>query len=52
MNDDKEYTVTEIIGINDLQTDFLNLRVGEEIPRLRIKQIRKVKRLLKSSKDF
>jgi len=42
MNDNKEYTGTEIIGINDLQTDFLNLRVGEEIPRLRIRQIRKV----------
>jgi len=42
MNENKDHTGTEIIGLNDLQTDFLNLRVGEEIPRLRIRQIRKI----------
>jgi hypothetical protein len=39
---DRINTESEIIDIEDLETDFLTLRIGEEIPRLRIKQIRKV----------
>jgi hypothetical protein len=42
-------TESEIIDIEDLETDFLTLRIGEEIPRLRIKQIRKV--INKSKQD-
>lgn len=33
---------SEIVNLDDLQSDFLTLRIGEEIPRLNIKQIRKV----------
>ena len=33
---------SEAIGIHDLQTEFLSLRIGEEIPRLEIKEIRKL----------
>jgi hypothetical protein len=39
---DRINTESEIIDIEDLETDFLTLRIGEEIPRLKIKQIRKV----------
>jgi hypothetical protein len=39
---DRINTESEIIDVEDLETDFLNLRIGEEIPRLKIKQIRKV----------
>ena len=42
MNDERVITKSEIIGLEDLQTEFLNLRVGEEIPCLEIKEIRKV----------
>lgn len=35
-------TQEQILDFDDLQTDFLSLRVGEEIPRLRIKRIRRV----------
>ena len=33
---------TENVEINDLYPDFYSLRIGEEIPRLEIKQIRKI----------
>ena len=42
MDQDRIITQSEIVGIEDLGTDFLSLRVGEEIPRLEIRQIRKV----------
>lgn len=32
----------EVLGFEDLQTEFLSLRIGETIPRLQIKRIRKV----------
>ncbi len=35
-------TEEEIIRIEDLQTEFLSLKVGEEIPELQIKRIRKI----------
>ena len=38
----------ETLGIDDLQTEFLSLKVGEVIPRLQIKEIRKV---INSTKD-
>lgn len=40
----KERTLTkcEEVGLEDLQSDFLSLRVGEEIPRLEIASIRKL----------
>ncbi len=49
MNDDRVITRTEIVGFDDLRSEFLSLRIGEEIPRLRIKQIRKV--INKSKQD-
>ncbi len=33
---------TNILGFEDLQVDFLSLRIGEEIPRLEIREIRKI----------
>lgn len=42
MSDDRVFTKSECVGIEDLQTEFLNLRIGEQIPRLQISQIRKV----------
>ena len=48
MTEDNILTKTEIIEFNNLQTDFLNLRIGEEIPTLQIKQIRKI---INSQKD-
>jgi len=33
---------TEDIGLDSLQSEFLSLRIGEEIPRLDIRKIRKV----------
>jgi len=33
---------SEIIGLKDLETHFLSLRVGESIPRLRIKAIKRI----------
>ena len=42
MSDDRVLTQSEILGLDDLQSEFLTLRVGEDIPRLQIKQIRKV----------
>lgn len=35
-------TNSKNIDIQDLKTQFLSLRIGEEIPRLEIKQIRKI----------
>jgi tRNA A37 threonylcarbamoyladenosine dehydratase len=35
-------TQEKILAIEDLQNEFLNLRVGEEIPRMQIKRIRKI----------
>lgn len=40
--EDRVLTKSEIIGVEDLQSEFLSLRIGEEIPRLRISQVRKV----------
>ncbi len=42
MVDEKTITVEEILTVEDLQSDFLSLRVGEEISRLQILRIRKV----------
>lgn len=42
MVETREATKSEVIDMDDLHTDFLSLRVGEEIPRLQIAQIRKV----------
>lgn len=36
------FTKIEIVDIEDIQTEFLSLRIGEEIPSLEIKQIRKI----------
>lgn len=33
---------SETLGMDDLQTEFLSLKVGEEIPKLQVKEIRKV----------
>lgn len=49
MNDDRILSKTEIVGLEDLQTDFLSLRVGEIISRLEIKEIRKI--INKSKQD-
>mgnify|MGYP001500497855 CR=1 FL=1 len=46
---DRINTESEIIDIEDLETDFMTLRIGEEIPRLKIKQIRKM--INKSKQD-
>lgn len=35
-------TEEEVLSLEDLQTDFLSIKVGETIPRLEIKRIRKV----------
>ena len=41
--EDKIITSTsETVEFENIQTDFLNLRIGEEIPYLEIKQIRKI----------
>jgi len=42
MSEDRVLSKSEVVGIEDLQTEFLSLRVGEEIPRLEIKEIRKI----------
>ncbi|MCK5125543.1 MAG: hypothetical protein KAR42_04745 [candidate division Zixibacteria bacterium] len=42
MESQPELTKTEIVDIADLQTDFISLRIGEEIPRLEIAKIRKI----------
>ena len=42
MENERTMAKTEIMNLDDLQTDFLSLRIGEEIPSLRIKQIRKI----------
>ena len=33
---------SEVIGIEDLHSEFLSLRIGEEIPRLEIRSIKKL----------
>jgi len=42
MTDKTTLTHSETIGLEDLNSDFLTLRIGEEIPRLQIRRIRKV----------
>jgi hypothetical protein len=42
MNTDNTTPKSEAIGFDDLNTNFLSLRIGEEIPRLEIKEIRKI----------
>ena len=42
MDNDREFTRSEPVTIDDLQTDFLSLRIGEEIPRLEIAKIKKI----------
>lgn len=42
MSENNNQTKIEKIELGDLQADFLNLRIGEEIPYLQIRQIRKV----------
>lgn len=42
MDNERTFSRSEIIGVDELLTDFLSLRVGEEIPRLQISEIRKV----------
>jgi len=49
MDEDRVFTKSEPVDIEDLQTEFLNLRIGEEIPRLEIKEIRKI--INKSKQD-
>ena len=39
---ERAITKEEVLSFEELQTDFLSLRVGEKIPRLEIKRIRKV----------
>jgi len=39
---DRVLTEEKILTIEDFQNEFLNLRVGEEIPRLQIQKIRKI----------
>ncbi len=42
MDNDRVFTQTDVVSIEDLQTEFLSLRVGEDIPQLEIRQIRKI----------
>lgn len=42
MKDENNLTRSEIVEINDIKPDFLSLKIGEVIPRLEIKLIRKV----------
>ncbi|NQV14350.1 hypothetical protein HQ531_02745 [bacterium] len=42
MNVERVITQEETLTLEDLQDEFLSLRIGEEIPRLQILQIRKV----------
>ena len=49
MDEERIFTKSEPVDIEDLQTEFLNLRIGEEIPRLEIKEIRKI--INKSKQD-
>ena len=42
MIDEAPLTNSETIGMEDLVSDFLTLRIGEEIPRLDIKRIKKI----------
>jgi len=42
MNEDQISYRSEAIDFSELQTSFLSLRIGEEIPQLQIKEIRKV----------
>jgi hypothetical protein len=42
MTSETPFTTSETLDINDLESAFLSLRIGEEIPRLTIKAIRKL----------
>jgi len=42
MDEERILTKTEIVGLGDLQKAFLSLRIGEKIPKLEIKEIRKI----------
>ena len=42
MTDERVLTEEELVTIQGLQDEFLNLRVGEEIPRLQILRIRRI----------
>jgi hypothetical protein len=42
MSEDRVFTQSDAVEFNDLQTEFLSLRIGEDIPRLEIKRIRKI----------
>ena len=56
MSNERVQTEEEILTIGDFQNEFLSLRVGEEIPILRVAKIRKVVNRLKddnlSSVDY
>jgi len=49
MSVDRVITQEETLTIEDLQDEFLTLRVGEEIPRLQVLQVRKVTNRLKQN---
>jgi len=49
MDEDRILSKSEPVDFEDLQTEFLNLRIGEEIPCLEIKEIRKI--INKSKQD-
>jgi hypothetical protein len=42
MNNERVFTEEKNLTIEDLQDEFLSLRVSEEIPRLQISRIRKI----------
>lgn len=42
MDEERVFTKSEPVDFENLHSEFLNLRIGEEIPRLAIKEIRKV----------
>lgn len=42
MSNDRVFSKSENVGLEDLQSEFVNLRIGEEIPRLQISRIRRV----------
>ena len=42
MDEERVFSKSEDVLFENLITDFLNLRVGEEIPRLEIKNIKKI----------
>lgn len=42
MKNENNLTKSEIVEINDIKPDFLSLKIGETIPKLEIKLIRKI----------